>query len=396
MSTSQHDDLLVQLAAYLAGELDGDAADALQERIDTDPQVARLADDMADTLLALTAVDRTEPPAGFSDRLRDRLAEEIGHPLPATETTGVEDPDATGTEDPTTADDEDPTAADHEDTSMADAVDPSVAGAAAATGWAKQRPTSPRPASGPGRRGRAARQPLRPTLVAAVVVLLAVVGVGALTSSGFLGGADEAGFAENDVALDAGDSTRAADGSLEESLQAESMPAEESAADATAMAPMAGATSDDSADAAADDSGGDPLAATGPVQGGPVTLTFGEVLADTDADILDLLGRDPAVDRLMGRPVAEAAELALVHRDEVLRGPDFGDGTPAGRCLLEVLEQSGEDPVVAVAARLDLPEGPTVAYSLVRSRGGAVLDTVDVWLLDPADCALRRVVSGSE
>ena len=75
-------DVRIQLAAYLAGELDDAAVVALEARMQSEPWVADAADEMADMLVELGAVEEVDPPTGFADRLRAGLADEIGHELP--------------------------------------------------------------------------------------------------------------------------------------------------------------------------------------------------------------------------------------------------------------------------------------------------------------------------
>lgn len=64
------------LAAYLSGDLDGDAAAALEARLDREAGLARRLDATARVLVSLRGVDDVEPPTGTGERLRRRLAAE--------------------------------------------------------------------------------------------------------------------------------------------------------------------------------------------------------------------------------------------------------------------------------------------------------------------------------
>ncbi|MGI9018746.1 MAG: hypothetical protein ACR2HR_16845 [Euzebya sp.] len=370
-------DIREQLAAYLVGELDEVATIELEDRIHAEPWVANLADDMADMLMELGTVDEVQPPAGFGERLRRGLSQELGNPLP-------------------------------EPSSLVSA------GAAAATGWAKQdrpgagRSTSSRPPGDRPSRGRSSGSSgsgsRRWLAVAAAFAVLAVATVTTLTSTGFLGSSeDTADFAgEADIALDARQADDTADESRDD-LRIEAAqetpdslltddgvaPASNAAADSAAGAVPASSEAEQST---TDDAATDQAASVLGTAGRPAVLTLGPV-ADGDDTLRELVGGQEAAQMLLGTPASSAAELAVAYRDEILRSQDYDDGTPAGTCLTEVLDDAGADLVPAVAARVDVEGGASLAFALVRSTDGQVLDTVEVWLVSVSDCGLQTVLS---
>ena len=62
------------LSAYLAGDLNDAAAADLERRLADEPQLAAALDALADALVALGGFDDVEPPAGYDERLSQRLA----------------------------------------------------------------------------------------------------------------------------------------------------------------------------------------------------------------------------------------------------------------------------------------------------------------------------------
>lgn len=392
-------DIRAQIAALLAGDLDEPAAGALQARIDAEPWVGRLADEMADLLVTLGRVDLVEPPAGLGDRLRAGIAAEIGRPLAPL-----------------------PPAATPDQRVLASS------GAAAATGWAEHGPPGHRDDGRPGPGGQSSRRaPRRARLrgllgAAAVIAVLAVAGVGVLTRTGSIDTADSSDSAE----FAAGDADSAEDAALQEGAEAvqsasaadDAATFDSDAAGGVAAADTAGATDEareEEASVLADEGAAEDTTAVAPApaagdQGteapgtqpttpapapspaeGPAVLVLG-ALDGSDAAIAGALADQPAVQALRGTPAADAVEVAAAYRDELIRGADFPDGTVAATCLADTLAAAGADLVPAVAARLDLPDGPAVAYALVRSTDGATLDAVDVWVLDLPACEIDRVV----
>ncbi|CAN5302928.1 hypothetical protein BH23ACT9_BH23ACT9_25170 [soil metagenome] len=372
-------DIREQLAAFLADELDGPAAEALQARIDAEPWVGRLADEVAEVLVSLSSVDEVQPPAGYGDRLRAGLEAELGRPLA-------------------------PPAPDQRLLT--------ASGAAAATGWSTDaRPAGRGDASRPDRQraagarsaGRRSERLRRSLGVAAALVVLAVAGTSVLTQLRPMSGDDTADSAD-DVAAEVDERRLSDDAEVTEEADpfAAQAPAAESAGDATAFSDAT--ESDDAADedAAVDDDGageardaeddvGTATTAAGPVQR-PVVLTLGSI--EDDDSIRRAVGGHPAAQGLLGLPAADARERAGAYRDELLRGPDFDDGTAAAACLSATLAAAGDDLVPAVAARLDLAGSEAVAYALVRSRTAEVLDTVDIWVLDLPGCEVDRILQG--
>jgi anti-sigma factor RsiW len=65
-----------RLSGYLTGELSDDEVRELERRCAADPAIAARLDALHDALWTLRRLDRVEPPAGYLDRLRDRLDRE--------------------------------------------------------------------------------------------------------------------------------------------------------------------------------------------------------------------------------------------------------------------------------------------------------------------------------
>lgn len=66
------------LSAYLSDDLEAEAARELEARLAEDPALAAELDGMAEMLAGLQGLSEVEPPAGYEDRLRGRLAREKG------------------------------------------------------------------------------------------------------------------------------------------------------------------------------------------------------------------------------------------------------------------------------------------------------------------------------
>ena len=62
------------LSAYLAGELDAAETAELEHRLASEPKLAAQLDTLADVLVALGGYDTVDEPAGFAQRLDERLA----------------------------------------------------------------------------------------------------------------------------------------------------------------------------------------------------------------------------------------------------------------------------------------------------------------------------------
>ncbi|MEE8600147.1 hypothetical protein [Euzebya tangerina] len=407
---NQPPDIAEQLAAFLAGELDDDAAAAVQARIDGEPWVAELADQTADMLMGLGQVDQIEPAPGYEDRLRAAVAQELGRP--------VEDlvPDAR---------------------SLATA-------AAAATGWATEKEPQPGGSTGAARATQSRQDRTRTgrfLAIAAGFALVAVAAVGTLVSSDFGSGDDgdaeaaadtaevddsgdeategrsfdsaasdvgEESFDEEAMADEAGEEAMAEEEAVEdEAMEDEAMDEEEPADDGDQALAQDEAVEEDAAadaqeptegpQAAADATGADQTAAAAV---GPQQLTLGSVPGGVE-ELRTLVADAPAATALLGTPVDQVAETAENYLSELLRAQPYADGTPAGQCLEQVLTEAAAAPltaeadlVPAVAARVDLPAGPSIAFAMVRSANGTQLDRVDVYVVDAADCTLRQVLGG--
>lgn len=375
-------DIREQLAAYLAGELDEAAVVALEARMADEPWVARAADEMADMLLDLQRVDEVAVPDDFAARLAAGLAEEIGHPLPAV-----------------------PGQARPLDRRMLER-----SGAAAADGHAEraQDAEGGTVVDGTARFARWRPAQIRAALAVAAGVAVLFVGSITVTQSGFLGGADDAGdggVEESVRSMDATEDVMAADDAedtAEELMEDEAVeePAEDAAAElaagAATMEEQESAVEDDAADAGADATDHDAIAAApaplqDPAGGGPVVIDAGE-LPDEDAIRLAVSG-NPAVQRLLGRPADEVAGLAEAFTDELLRADPLPDGTDAAACLLPVLGDSGDGVTPAVAAAITQDGRSRLAYALVRSSDGVTADQVDVWVTESEGCGVVAVVS---
>ncbi|MGH8907830.1 MAG: anti-sigma factor family protein [Egibacteraceae bacterium] len=65
-----------RLSAYLDGELDDVATAELEAQLAADPSLAARLDAVCGVVAALRGLDQVDAPAGFADRLRERLEEE--------------------------------------------------------------------------------------------------------------------------------------------------------------------------------------------------------------------------------------------------------------------------------------------------------------------------------
>lgn len=391
---TDHIDLRQQLAAFLSGELDEPAANRLQARIDGDPAVAELADQMADMLTELGQVDRLEPPDGYAQRLRAGLQEQTGVRLPPP---------------------------------GPDVRQISAAGAAAATGWARPAPSGPL-SSRPGHVDRFPRVG-RVLAVAAGIAVLAVASIAVFGGQAQLGSSDqdsaataEVGDSDADVALEAAgtedtlgaefnarDEAATADDAAEgQEDMTENLALQPSAAGAAAaveeeaMEEPAGAD-----DEPAEAEEGDPPVATeetdadaaaqqtadidGPsVTGGPAVLDPGRV--EDDDSLRTLIGQDPAAQELLGLDAVLLPQLLADYQQRLSLHDPFADGVPAARCVTEVLQQADGGAIPAVTARVDGPYGTGIAFALVSSTNGVILDTVQVVVVDLVDCQPLRTL----
>ncbi len=312
------------LSAYLDGELSPAETAALDARIAADPALAARLDALADALVALRGVDAAVPPDGFEARLRTRLDTErrrggAGAPPPA-------------------------------------APPPAPAGA-----------TTADLAAARARRARSTRWWTGAGAVAAVLVGVAVVGVG-LRSGG------SAGLSAEFAAPPGGDARAGRSAPLAPAAgEAESAT---EAAGGAQDAPSAGAgdarrDTDDAAAAA--------LA--------PVLVDEAVALADPAA-VADRFAALPETAALLGRPRDEAASLARSYGAAVERAEPFDGGVAPAGCLDTVLTAATGPLVPARVERVVYQRRPALAYVLVGASGGsAALDRVEVWIVSPDDCA---------
>jgi hypothetical protein len=294
------------LAAYLDDDLDDDAVAALEARLRAEPALAARLDATARSVALLQGLDEVEPPEGYAERLRERLAAERS--------------------------------------------------------VATLRP----------QRRRAAWGVLGG--LAAAFAALAIVGGGIAVRGGGEAGLVAEGGGEDLAAESAEDDTSGeAFGEDEESAAA--------GADAAAQAEDA------------------PAAAAAPVPeqqraappDEPVVVDQGVALAD-EAAVRDHLGDLPEVQALLGLPVDEAAALAERYRVVLQRAPAFQNGVAPAACL-DAVTAGDEAPLVpARVEALRYAGEPALAYVLVRSADGALLDRAEVWIVG-LDCSTRLFAS---
>lgn len=394
---TDRDDLRELIAAYLDGDLDARATDRLEARMADEPWVAREVDAMADLLVDLGGFDDIELPHDVGVELRAGIEAEIGHQLPQ-----VAPPRDLG--------------------GVAERT-----GAAAATGWAappagaraggSTRPAGSRPggARPAGQRDRSRRW--RPSRVLQAAAIMALLAAGALTilQSNFTGSDDAGDSAATfaDAPAELAESQDGAEEAAEEALQAAAAPAEESADSAVEESAADG-------DAAGVDSLAADEAAAGALEEAPAEEPAGEEPAGEEAageaaeeeltgpsgaDVVDLGRVDsddaavraavadrPAVDALLGQPASAAQTLASEYEAVLREQPAFADGIRPDACVSTVLLAAASPSVPAVVARIDVGDGPTLAYALV-SASGDTLDMVQVWVADPDGCRIQRVIS---
>lgn len=329
-----------QLSAYLAGELDPAASAALEGRLAAEPWLAAELDRMADLWMELSGVDEVEPPEGYAERLRARLAAE-----------GVlafADPGAAASESHTVAQ--------------------TPPGRSAPPG----RRDTDRPAASRGQRSRT-RWRMRPAAWAAAAALVVVAVTGT-----FLGTQQQsettAGDASEDLAaLDAESAelveptSRDATGALTEHEEAEAAAElfEESLPAPASPAPQ----------------GGD--AATG----GPAVVDEG-VSVDAD-EVAEHLRDRPETAAVLGEPASEVPGLASRYARALGEELPF-PGEP--RDCLQVLLSEFADRVPVRAEWLHVDGEPRVAYVLVSASGDR-LDTVEAFLVAPEDCTIRAFLT---
>lgn len=357
------------VAAWLAGDLDAADADAVEERLAREPELAARADRVARALVALRRPDDVELTEGAAERLRGRLDEELAG----------RGPQAAGGEGPA-------------------AARGRTGGAAVADlAAARQR-----------RRGWT----LGLSAVAAGVVVL--VGLGSVTQ--LVGDGDMAAETSGDEAAVA-DAGGDADAGGEGAARA---PAPGGASsEMSSGAAREGAASEAAPEAAAGAAGED--AAAGAAPGVPVVVEAGAVLGDglvgggdastpplgasesagdpavlaapaLDGEVRGRYGALPEATALLGTPRADADALAVSALDAVRAAASFADGVRPDACVDAVLAATarGESgtPVLARVERATLDGDPVLVHVLVTGDGTALAAT-RVVVTDAVSCATR-------
>jgi hypothetical protein len=121
----------------------------------------------------------------------------------------------------------------------------------------------------------------------------------------------------------------------------------------------------------------------------PVVLDD-QVPLDGEAAVQQRYAEVPEVLGLLGTPAAQAEELATRFQVAVQRAESFSDGTSPARCL-DVVTTAAEGPLVPALVETVAFDGePAIAYTVVGARAGsAVLDRVEVWIVQADTCATR-------
>lgn len=322
------------LSAYLTGDLDDDAAAAVDEALGTDPGLGRRLDATARVLAVLRGVDEVEPPPGAGERLRRRLTAELD--------------DAGGR----------------------------VAGLGPAD--AVGQGADPPPTSGVTALASRRRLPWQAVAgVAAGLFAFALVGGGVLGGFGGFGGSEMAADApEADMQLFADEQS---DGTASRSA--------DDAADADAGA-GAGESAGTLGDAVEEAAPAPALPRTGPLP------TVRDDAVDLGAEDGDLVERVTAryeglaeAASLLGEAVPTAEEHAVRARAGVTAASLFRSGHAPDACLDAALAGPGPAvPVLVESAVLD--DRPAVVYVVVGSTPGAgVLDDVELWVFTLPECA---------
>lgn len=317
-----------ELSAYLADELNGDAAAAFEERLAVDATLRTRLDALATALYALGG--EQEPPAGFTDRLAQRLQVDRD----GMDTVVLPPP-----------------------------VDLQARRRASSRGWW----------AGVGS-------------VAAVLVAVAVVGGNLLAGGGGGEDASTAGgdlFAESateaamdELADDGAESRRAAEGGAGGGAGATDAESNQAAGDVATMesAPQA------AAGAAPKDSAAAPAPDPGP------SLIDTEVALD-EASARRRFRDVPEASDLLGTRRSEARSLARQRRRMLADAPPFGSGTAPGSCIDRTTEQA-DSPVVPARVETAVYDGrPALVHVVVTaSEGSRRLDRIETWVFDAERC----------
>jgi hypothetical protein len=338
------------LSAYLAGELDEQAAAAFEARLAADPALTARLDALAGALVTLAGADDVEPPQGFGERLGARLEAE----------------------------------------------------GAAADLDARRRAAS--------RRWSAVATAAAAVAVLAIAGgrLLAPAGDDAVHEVALK--EESAGQAESMTAQDEFAADSAQDLSLESGAEMGSLAdADADGTDGFAPAPMSGGGEGHGYGGAGDSAGGSgggsgadsPAAASAPVSeermaaeaGGPV-IADEQASFSTDDELRAYYQGRPEAEQLRGMAREEAVETAARHADQVRAAAPFSSGVRPDACLDEVLQMDQGPRIVARAEWIRWQDGGSVAYVLaVAGPQSTAIDAFELWVVQPDGCSLRRHLS---
>lgn len=357
----------LMLARWIEGDLEPADADALEERLAHEPDLAARADVLADALWALGADPDAEVPEPAALRLRRRLQAETGP----------------------------------------------GAGTSAGT-WSR------RPGGRPTTAASSTRTPWVLGGVAAALVL--VVALGGLLRAGLGGGGDEVSSANTAAApiaeglgpviladgrevgpavLDEGAVLLAPPGA-EAGLDAQEDAAQEESAqlfDAPGGSSEAAAEAAPESEATADGAGSAEEAAPGSETAAapPEPEAVAPASPALDEALRARFGGVSEASALLGLDAAQAAEVAGAFRARIAGAGPFADGRATDSCLDDLLVPSGPSAPVPVPVRVErtsIDGAPALVAVLVGATTGAeVLDRVEVWVLDPTTCGVRRYLT---
>jgi hypothetical protein len=217
--------------------------------------------------------------------------------------------------------------------------------------------------------------------IAATVLAAAVLGGIGLTG-GFGGQASE-DMVALDAADDADDSTFAAEQAAPDS-------GERSTALGAPPEPAAGDTMDEPTEEHFGMGGPDDLELARP--SAPVILDQQEVLVD-EAAVVDRYAHGDEVSPrgYLGEPLEFARDLAAAFHVALQRAGPFASSGDRPAACLDVPTVATDVPVVPVRVETVVyGDTPGIAYVvLTASQGADVLDRAEVWIVDPATCAIR-------
>jgi hypothetical protein len=336
------------LSAYLSGELDDAATARLEERLAAEPPLAAALEGQRVVRELLAATAPVQPPAGYGDRLRQRLAEErrAGGPAAATA-----HPEAVTTDE--------------------------LAAARA-------------------RRGRALRWG-KVSGIAAAFVAVALIGGNVLSG---LGGDDTTA----DVAMEAtdGEAREFLDGT-DAGLEMDDDTIDTDTADEQELATLEAEADDASDDGAVDDTddapaAGDHRAAAaqpsepviGSEDGAPVNLP-------DDAAVGEHLRGRPEAEGVLGISGTEARDLAAAFEVAVRRAAPFPDGTSPSACLDTAIDGTAGPAVPVRVEPAIYDDTASLAYLVVTSSGdGGTLDRIEAWVIESRLCTTRLFLNLSQ